>query len=306
MAKKFIIAVDLGGTNLKIALLDLKYKIRDKGALSTRRFLKKENLISAIASSISRFIANNKLKKGDILGIGLGLPGPIDAERGIVHFFPNIPGWREVHLKSILEKRLGLPVSLDNDAKLMSLAEHKLGAAKGYKNALCITLGTGVGGAIILGDSLYRGENNAAGEIGHLSINEKGPRCNCGGIACLESYIGNNRIMAEAHRLFKRYISLEELSSLARKNNKKAAGIWSNAGSRLGVALAAAVNLLNLDVIVIGGGVANAGEVLFKKVKETIRERAMSVQGRHVKISRAKLKEEAGLLGAAILVKEGV
>jgi len=306
MAKKFIIAVDLGGTNLKIALLDLKYKIRDREVLSTRRFSKKEDLVSAIVSSISRFIENNKLKKSDISGIGLGLPGPIDAKRGIVHFFPNIPGWKEVHLKSILEKRLSLPVSLDNDAKLMGLAEYKLGAAKGYKNALCITLGTGVGAGIILGGSLYRGENNAAGEIGHMPINEKGSRCNCGGIACLESYIGNNRIREEARKLFRRDISLEELSALAKKNNKKAVGIWSSAGRHLGVALAGVVSLLNLDIIVIGGGVANAGQVLFNKVKETIKERAMSVQAAHVKISRAKLREEAGLLGAAILVKEGI
>ena len=306
MAKKCIIAIDLGGTNLKIAVLDLKYKIRAREVLSTRSLNKKADLISAICHSVKRIIENNKLSKVGILGIGLGLPGPIDAKKGTVHFFPNIPGWREVNLKSILEKKLNLPVLLDNDAKLMTLAEQKLGMARGYKNVLCLTLGTGVGGGIILEGSLYRGENNAAGEIGHMPINENGPRCNCGGIACLESYIGNNRIMQEARHLFRRNISLEELSALANKGDRKAGDLWVKIGRRLGVALVAVVNLLNLDAIVIGGGVANAGKVLFDKVRETINQRAMSIQAQRVKVFKAKLASDAGLIGAAILVREGI
>jgi len=192
MPSKFIIGIDLGGTNLKIALLDLRYQIKDKEVLNTQKFIKKENLICAIIDSINKIIENNKLSRANILGVGLGLPGPIDYEKGIVHFFPNIPGWREVKLKTILERKLRLPVFVDNDAKLMSLAEYKLGAAKGSRNTVCITLGTGVGGGIIINGSLYRGVSNASGEIGHMPINEKGPRCNCGGRACLETYIGNN------------------------------------------------------------------------------------------------------------------
>jgi len=306
MKKRFIIGIDLGGTNLKVAVLDSKYKIRDKEVLNTRRFTRKKELIAAISHSVSRIIESNNLSKASILGVGLGLPGPTDAQRGIVHFFPNIPGWRKVNLKSILEKKLRLPVFLDNDAKLMTLAEQRLGRAKGYKNALCITLGTGVGGGIILGGFLYRGANNAGGEIGHLPINEKGPRCNCGGNACLESYIGNNRIKAEARKVFKRNISLEELSALAKKGNRQARAIWADVGRRLGVALTAAVNLLNLDVIVIGGGVANAGPILFDKARETLRARAMSVQAKQVKIFKAKLGQDAGLIGSAVLVKEGI
>ena len=313
MAKKFIIGIDLGGTNLKVAVLDLKYKIIDKETLSTQKFGKKEDLISAICYSVNKIIEKNKLKKRDILGVGLGLPGPIDQESGIVHFFPNITGWKEVNLKSILEKRLRLSVFLDNDAKLMTLAEYKLGNASGFKNSLCLTLGTGVGGGIIIAGTLYRGEDNAAGEIGHLPINEKGPRCNCGGSACLETYIGNNRILNEARKTFKRDISLEELSALAKKTcltagrqNKRALNIWLKVAGRLGIALVAVVNLLNLDAVVIGGGVAGAGKILFDKVRETIKERAMSVQARRVKVVRAKLGNQAGLIGAAILVTEKI
>lgn len=304
MTKKFIIGIDLGGTNLKIALLDLKYNIIYKNVLSTKGFVKKENLVLAIINSINGIIRNSNLNKKNILGVGLGLPGPIDIKRGLVHFFPNIPGWKEVKLKSILNKKLRLPIFLDNDANLMCLAEYKLGAGKLFKNVVCLTLGTGVGGGIIIDGKLYRGSSSLAGEIGHMPINEKGPRCTCGGFACLETYIGNNRIIKEARRLFKRNISLEELSFLAKKQNNKAKAFWSKVAEHLGIALAGVVNLLNPDCIVIGGGVAGAGSILFDKAKETITKRAMSVQAKHVKLFKARLGNDAGVIGAAILVKE--
>ena len=306
MRRKFIIGIDLGGTNLKIALLDLKYRIKNKNVLRTQEFIQKESLILAIVDSINNIIESNKLKRTSILGIGLGLPGPIDTWRGIVHFFPNIPGWKEVNLKRILEKRLRLPVFVDNDAKLMCLAEHKLGAAKGSDNAVCLTLGTGVGGGIIINGGLYRGSSNAAGEIGHVPLNERGPRCNCGGYGCLEAYIGNNRILARGRKLFKRDISLEELSYKALKQNRKAKTLWKTFAQRLGVALVGTINLLNPDCIVIGGGVAEAGRLLFDNVRKVILKRAMSVQAGQVKIFKAKLGNDAGLIGAAILVRESL
>ncbi|MBU0503821.1 MAG: ROK family protein [Candidatus Omnitrophica bacterium] len=306
MPLKKTIAIDLGGTNIKIALLDHNLKIWSKSVLSTRNFFSKAGLIAQIADSVKTVISENNLKKTEINGVGIGLPGPIDAKNGIVHFLPNIPGWKEVKLKLILEHKIGLPVFLDNDAKLMALAEYKKGAAKGSRNALCLTLGTGVGAGLIINGEIFRGFTNATGEIGHLPINEYGPKCNCGGQACLEAYIGNNAILKEAKSKFHKQISLEELSYLANKGDKKAADIWKNVGRRLGLALSAVVNLLSPDCIVIGGGVANAGKILFKEVKKTILERAMRVQARHVKILSAALGSDAGLFGAAILVNQGV
>lgn len=304
MTKEFIIGIDLGGTNLKIALLDSRYKINDRRTFSTRKFDRKKSLILAIVDSINGIIKDNHLRKREILGVGLGLPGPIDVERGIVHFFPNIPGWKEVNLKKILEERLKLPVFLDNDANLMSLAEHRRGAAQGLSDVVCLTLGTGVGGGIIINKSLYRGKSFAAGEIGHIPINEIGPRCNCGGIACLEAYIGNKRITKVAKELFKRNVSLEKLSQMAREKNRQALKIWSQMGRYLGIALVGVVNLFNPEAIVIGGGVAGAGKVLFDQVKETILKRAMRVQAKELKIFKAKLGNDAGLIGAAMLVKD--
>ncbi|MFH1398279.1 MAG: ROK family protein [Candidatus Omnitrophota bacterium] len=306
MPLKNIIAIDLGGTNLKLALLNSRLNIKARSILNTRKFLNKAGLIRAISDSIETIISGNNLRKSDISGVGLGLPGPIDAKKGIVHFFPNIPGWREVNLKRILQEKTGLPVFLDNDAKLMALAEYKKGAARGSLNAICLTLGTGVGGGLIINGEIFRGSTNATGEIGHLPINEDGPKCNCGGKACLEAYIGNNAILKEAKNKFRKRVTLEELSYLANKGDKLATNIWKKVGERLGIALSAVVNLLNPDCIVIGGGVANSGKILFQEVKKTILKRAMNVQAKHVKVRPAVLGSDAGLIGAAMLVKEGV
>ena len=305
MSAKFIIGIDLGGTNLKAGLLDNNCIIKDKIVLVTKKFTNKKGLISAIIFAIDSLIKDNKLTKKQILGIGIGVPGPTNYQKGIVHFLPNIPGWREVKLKSILEKKLRLRVRVDNDAKVMTLAEYKFGHAWSFKNVLCLTLGTGVGGGIIIGGSLYRGQDNAAGEIGHLPLNEEGPRCNCGGMACLEAYIGNGRILKLARERFTKDISLEELSKLALKGNKASCAVWSSVGRHLGVALSGLVTVLNLDAIIIGGGVAGAGKILFDEVKDTIHRRSMSVQAARVKIFKAKLANDAGIIGASILVKEG-
>ena len=304
MKKKYKIGIDLGGTNLKIALLDYSCHIIHKHVQPTSQFCQKDSLINAIVDSVESIFSKYNLKRSDIAGVGLGLPGPIDYDRGVVHFFPNIPGWNKVGLSAILKRRLRLPVYIDNDANVMALAEYNLGAAKGSRNAVCLTLGTGVGGGLILNGQLYRGSTYAAGEIGHMPLNEQGPDCNCGGIACLESYIGNRRISQEVYRKFAKNIPLDEVSAMASSGNKKAVALWNQVGNHLGVALVSIVNLLNPDCIVIGGGVAGAGPILLDKVVEVIHARSMSVQARAVKVMKAKLGNDAGMIGAGLLVKE--
>ncbi|MDD5097277.1 MAG: ROK family protein [Candidatus Omnitrophica bacterium] len=303
MRKKFIIAIDLGGTNLKCALLDNNLKILARNSFSTKSFDNRLKLISGIIEAINSFITSQGLTKSSISGVGLGLPGLIDASQGIVHFLPNIPGWKEVKLKSILEKKTGLAVFIDNDVKLMSLAEYQCGSAMGFNNCLCLTLGTGVGGGLIIGGKLYRGSDNAAGEIGHMPLNESGPVCGCGAYACLESYIGNAKLIKDARKIFGSKITLEKLSDLA-KQDHKAKEFWKKTGSYLGQALAGSVNLLNLDAIIIGGGVAGVGKVLLESVQQTILKRSMSVQAKRVRVLKAKLGSDAGIIGAGYLVKE--
>ena len=304
MVKKFIIAIDLGGTNLKCALLDSNLKIKARSSFNTKSFNNKHKLIQGITDSVESFILSQKLKHSSILGLGIGVPGPVDTLKGIVHFLPNIPGWTEVGLKRILENKTKLRVFVDNDAKLMTLAEYKAGAAKKYTNVLCLTLGTGVGGGLIINDSLYRGFDNAAGEAGHFPLDEKGPLCGCGARGCLETYVGNNKIIKDAVKLFGPEITLERVSALARRKNLKAINFWKRVAGKLGLALSGIVNLLNLDLIVIGGGIACAGNVLFKEIRKTISRRAMGVQAKRVKIVKARLGVDAGIIGAGYLVKE--
>ena len=190
-----------------------------------------------------------------------------------------------------------------SDLNLMALAEHRLGAAKGSRNAVCLTLGTGVGGGIIIAGRLYRGSSFAAGEIGHMPINEKGPRCNCGGIACLERYIGNRYILKRAKKAFGSDITLEALTKLAKGGNNKAISIWTDVAEKLGIALTGVVNLLNPDKIIIGGGVGKAVEFIIVPLKKTIKERAMKGHAKHIKISMAKLGPDAGIIGASLLLR---
>lgn len=304
MVKRFIIAIDLGGTNLKCALLDNRLKIKAKSSFSTKSFDNKNKLIQGIVDALDSLILNQRLERSAILGVGIGVPGPVDTLKGIVHFLPNIPGWKEVKLKKILEQKTKLSIYIDNDAKLMTLAEHEAGAAKNHNNVLCLTLGTGVGGGLIINDSLYRGPDNTAGEAGHLPVNARGPLCGCGARGCLEAYVGNHKIIKDARKIFGPQITLERVSALARENNLKAINFWSQVGNKLGLALSGIVNLLNLDLIVIGGGVSYAGGVLFENIRRTILLRAMRVQAKRVRVVKAKLGIDAGLIGAGYLVRE--
>ncbi len=316
---KYYIGVDIGATNIKIGLLDANFKILRKKKLYTPTFSNKEDLIEALVENITLFKKSSKCK---IKGVGIGLPGLVNPEKGLVYRLVNISGWNNVYLKKILESRIGLPVFLDNDVNVMTLAEVRCGCARGAKNVVCITLGTGVGGGIVIEGKLYRGATFSAGEIGHIPLNEEGPLCNCGGKGCLERYVGNKYIVAGAVDKIKKAplptkipdlvnndltkLTPEILSKACRKGDLMAKEIWQNIARHIGICLAGVVNLLNPEMIVIGGGVAEAGEILFKTIEKTVKERALDLPARTVKIVAAKLKENSGLIGAAVLAKEGL
>ena len=177
--KKYVIGIDVGGTNIKFGLVSPSGKVVFRSRLGTDKLMVNKNkLIKNIIKEIEIILEENSLTRKDILGIGIGLPGLIDPKKGIVNFLPNIPGWKNVPLKTIMEKALKIPIFIENDVNLIALGEWKFGAGKGYKNLICMTLGTGVGSGLILNNQLYRGEGYVAGELGHMPLNEKGPRCN--------------------------------------------------------------------------------------------------------------------------------
>ena len=302
---KFIIGADLGGTNLRLASISSNCDILSRKSLPTRTFTTPQDLIRAIAILTEELISEHTLKRSNARALAIGVPGPVDSEKGIVHFLPNLPGWRNVNLARILSQKLKLSVKVENDANLFTLGEFYFGAGRGFKNIVGVTLGTGIGGGIILNNALYRGGKFAAGEIGHIPVVAAGKRCNCGGRGCLEAYVGNQIILKRAERKFKRRLDLESLSRLARQGNRKAIAIWQDTGYFLGIALTGVVNLLNPDAIIIGGGVANAGKILFDKIRCLVKERAMEVQAKQVKIIRSRLGEDAALLGSTTLIKCG-
>ncbi len=301
----YVVGVDVGGTNVKLGIVHPSGKVIVRTSFATKSFTSsKLKLIDALARHIKELITAAGLTKKDMAGIGIGLPGLVDHAKGIVRFLPNIPGWRNVPLKAILQKKTGLPVFIDNDVKLITLAEWKFGAGKGVSDMVCLTLGTGVGSGLVLNGHLYRGQGNAAGELGHVPLNEHGSKCNCGGSACLETYIGNSRLLARAHAIMgKKDLTLEGMSALAEAGNKKALSFWNETAEHLGNSLVTVVNLLNPIRIVIGGGVSNSHRFLFPAAAKVIARRAMSTQSSMVKIVRAALGNDAGIIGAQVLVR---
>lgn len=302
--KHFVLGIDVGGTNIRFGLVNPSGKIVFRSSLLTKDVIKNKNrFINALIHNCINIISKNKLKRKSLIGIGVGLPGLINTHKGIIHFLPNIPGWKNVPLKKILQKKLRIPVFLENDANLIALGEWKFGAGCGVKNMICVTLGTGVGGGLILNNQLYRGEGFAAGELGHIPLNEKGVRCNCGGTGCLESVVGNQPLQKKARKLMKRNISLEEMDRLAAKGNRKALRFWEETAVHIGNGLVGVVNVLNPARIVMGGGVSNAYRHIFGVSRRIIKKRTMKVQGDMVEIVKAKLGNDAGILGAQVLVK---
>jgi glucokinase len=314
---KYIVGVDIGGTNIKIALLDTKMRIRAKRIFPTAGARGKNALIDSIVEHVEFLLSENNIGKKSSLGVGIGAPGAVNVRTGIVHYFVNIPDWREVPLGPIMRRRLKVPVFVDNDVNVMALAEFRFGAGRGSQNMLGIALGTGVGGGLVLEGRLYRGTAYAGGEFGHLQLSFKGPKCKCGSHGCLEAYSGSHYIanaVAAAIRAGERTyikelvggdlskITPEVIDKAARAGDGFAKSVWHGVGEAVGMGIAGVANLLNVDKVVIGGGVARAGRILFDAIRRTVDERAMELPAKTVKIVKAKLGYDAGVIGAGALV----
>ncbi len=302
------LGIDIGGTATKMGLVDAAGGIVVRRRIETKRHIaRRKDLIDALVGGIEALDQEAEALGAGVRGVGIGLPGLIDPRRGLVRLLPNIPGWRSVPLVALLEQRIRRPVVIENDVNLITMAEWRFGAGRGARNLVCLTLGTGVGAGLILEGALYTGGGFAAGELGHMPLNETGPACPCGGTACLERYVGNAALRARAVELFgKAGITLEEVSARARGGDPRALAFWEETAERLGVGLTGVVNLLNPDRIVIGGGVARSRRFLFGPLRRTIRRRAMRVQGGMVRIVGARLGDDAGIVGASVLVRERI
>jgi len=273
--------------------------------LSTRQFGRPAAFVEGVHRAVEQLASSAKLPLARLAGIGIGVPGLVDAQRGIVHLLTNVRGWREVPLVSRLRARLQRPVFLDNDVNLVALGEWRFGAGRGATSLVCLTLGTGVGGGLIVHGALYRGVAGAAGELGHMVLDPNGPRCACGSRGCLEAHVGSAaivRLARQAGVAHRGRLTPEGLADLARRGDRTARAVWHQVGRLLGCGLASVVNLLNPDRIVIGGGVANAWPLFAPTLQRTIRAEAMQIPARTVRVVRAQLGDQAGVIGAAVLV----
>jgi glucokinase len=329
----FAIAVDLGGTNLRIAAVDSAGKTLEKITTSTEVARGRDFVIDEMCAAIQQIVGRQR-GAGELAGIGIGVPGIIEMQTGMLRESPNLPGWHNYPVRDEIERRLKTTVVLENDANAAALGEKWMGAAAAVDDMCMLTLGTGVGGGLVLQGKIWHGMTGMAGELGHINVEPNGPACNCGSRGCVEQFASATavkRMAAEAvatgkaPQLARAMKEDPEFSSkvvydLAMQGDVPAQEIFRRVGNALGIVLADLVNIFNLPMYVIGGGVASAWDAFAPTIMETVRRNSLvyratapaasvpapaaKVQGgstRGTVITRALLGSDAGLIGAARL-----
>jgi len=313
MSKKYAIGVDLGGTHIGAAMVDCDGntgEIKECKLAPEERGV--ENILNKMVLLIERVISEENIPGEDILGAGIDVPGYIDTLNGICHFSPNFPEWTEVKVGPVLEEKLNMPVMILNDVNAAALGEKFFGAGKYVNNMICLTLGTGIGGGVIIENKLCLGASQGAGEIGHITIEPAGYICGCGNQGCFEAMTARSSIIKRAtDKVVKGEKTLlsefDEISPLAvfeaaEKGDKAAIEVFRETGKYLGIGLANLILILNPERIVIGGRIANAKKYLFPPAIEEIKKRVKMFPPETTEIVQAELGEKAGLVGAAVYV----
>ncbi|SCJ94616.1 Glucokinase [uncultured Clostridium sp.] len=308
MEKKYVVGVDLGGTKIYTALVDLEGNIVNEKVVETLAEEGQEAVSERILDTIANVIAgvDNELIKA----IGVGSPGPLDAKKGIIFEPSNLP-FKNYEIVKTIKDRFNLPTYLDNDANVATLAEFMFGAGKGTENMVYITVSTGIGGGAIINGKLYRGHTANALEVGHMTVSKEGPRCGCGNVGCAESFasgtaIGKRAKEAVASKVvtsLKKYnnVTAKEVFIEAAEGDAEAKRILDNALYYLGITVGNVMSHLDPEKVVMGGGVINGGDVVIETVKKVVAERCLSVFAENCLIEKAKLGGQAGVLGAAAL-----
>jgi len=321
LSKQWIVGVDLGGTTTKLAFITMDGEIVRKWEIPTDNTNEGKNITNNIAIAIDEKLTELGQTKDHLIGIGMGSPGPVNYEKGILLNVVNL-GWPNNYpLKKILENATSLPAAIENDANCAALGEMWMGAGNGAKDLVCVTLGTGVGGGVITGGKVVQGINGAAGEIGHITaIPFDGAQCNCGKTGCLETVASATGIVRLARMELAKGIQSEltakmtenntitakDVFDAARNNDRLAQTVLNEVSFHLGFALASIANTLNPEKIVLGGGVSKAGDILLNPVKSNFEKFAFSAVGDSTKLALATLGNDAGVLGAAWLIKSNL
>ena len=295
-----VIGVDLGGTNLRTALLTPDGEVLDRHKEATEASEGHQRVIERLVRSIEQRRLHAKERGLDVTAVGVGAPGVIQVADGIVVKSPNFPDWNNLPLRRHLETALGLPVTIENDANAAALGEQWRGAGQGIGSMILLTLGTGVGGGIILHGRIWEGADGMAGEIGHMTILPDGRQCGCGNQGCLEMYASARGIvMSYQDRRPETTRTADQVYQEARGGDQVAGEVMAEMGRFLGIGIASLINIFNPEMIVVGGGVKDAWPLFIGATRQEIRKRAFAYPAERTRIVPSALGDDAGMMGAA-------
>jgi len=312
---KPVLAIDLGGTNIKSAVLLPDGRIIYFKNYPTPADKGPREVVKKILFAIRDTLGKTDLEVFRLSGIAIAAAGILDAKNGVVTSSPSLTGWHNVPLRDMIVGELGVDICLINDASAAALGEYRFGAGRGTGNLVYLTVSTGIGGGIIIDGNLYNGTDGCAGEIGHMIIEAEGPQCNCGNFGCLEILASGTAMANEAKRRISRNetscisefaggnsdnITAEIVALAAKQGDSLACEVINRAAYYLGVGLANVVNIFNPEVIIIGGGVSKMGDMLLRPARKVVKQRAFRLPVRTARIVRSRLGDKAGIIGAAI------
>ncbi|GAB4537970.1 MAG: ROK family transcriptional regulator [Anaerolineales bacterium] len=306
-----VAAVDMGATHINLAIADFSANILHKTSQPFDINRGPEICLAEADKTFRDLLKVGQIALSNILAVGVGVPGPVVTEAGAVVSPPIMPGWDNFPIRDRLQELWGMPVSLNNDAELGALGEWAYGAGRGEKNLAYIKVGSGIGAGLILNQHIYGGTTGSAGEIGHITIEENGPLCTCGNRGCLEAFAGGHAIARQARELTKsgkrtllsnysEEITARDVAEAAQRGDLAAQEIITRAGTFIGIAIAGLINLINPSVVVIGGGVAQAGDLLTAPIRQVVRERSLRASEQSVRITTSILGRHSSLMGALV------
>ncbi len=312
-APAYAIGVDLGGTNLRIASVGIDGTIHERIALDTQIREGREQVIRDMCEAIGDL--TRRMRDSTLLGIGIGVPGIINLSTGLIRQSPNLPGWNDFPVQADIERRLGTRVVLENDANAAALGEKWVGTGRNVSGLCMLTLGTGIGGGLILDGQIWHGKDGMGGEVGHMTIDPNGALCGCGNLGCIEAYASATAIVRMASvairagrspALMKAAAEVGEVTAEivyihAKEGDRVAREIFDRLGRSLGVAVANLINIFNLPLYVLAGGVSKAWDVFGAQVLEEVEKRSVVFRATQARIEVTALGQDAGLLGAAHL-----
>ncbi len=314
-----ILGIDLGGTKILTAVADTQGNMLSRDHSVTPAKEGQDVVVKSILESVDRALEQAHISAADLAAVGVGAPGLSNPESGILFTSPNLPGWKDVPLRDIVERELGKEAFLINDANAAAVGELYFGAGKGARNFVYITVSTGIGGGIIIDGKIYTGSTGTAGELGHMVIDDEGPQCNCGNRGCWETLASGTALARESRHRIKegaatsilKYadgniekINAEAIHEAAQAGDKLANELIAQTAYYLGVGLANLINIFNPEVIIIGGGLSNIGDILLEPASEEAKRRAFKQAYQAVRFARAQLGRNSGVLGAAAFALE--